>query len=144
MRTVTGSVLIVTADVKVGEGIHLALQRLGMTSVLAPQAAEAVRWISQDAPAAILIDLRFPDMDPEQVVRRAAVCRETHGSPIVALGDDRDDRVALTDLGCTAVIARDTKPADIAGLLEQLVRRQAGEHADPTSPKPAETRRPDR
>ena len=122
MRSASGSVLIVSAEPQLGEGLRRALQRNGMASILVSQPAEAVLRLAQDAPSAILVDMQFTEMDPEQVVHRALACRETHGSPVVALGDDPEARDRLLEGGCTAVLSRATPPQEVAQQVSNFVR----------------------
>jgi len=115
-------VLIVSAEPRLGEGVRMALQRQGMASIVVSDPVEAVQRLAQDAPSAILVDMLFTEMDPEQVIHRALACRETHGSPVVALGNDTEVRDRLLEGGCTAVLPRDTPPAEVAGLIQGFVR----------------------
>lgn len=114
MRSAPGSVLVVSSAPEVAEPIRLALLRLGLPSVIASSSADAVRRLGSDAPRAILVDLLFEEMDPEQIVHRALVCRETHGSPVIVLGDDSTDRELLLERGCSAVLPRGADARDIA------------------------------
>ena len=125
MRSASGSVLIVSAEPQLGQGIHMALQRQGMASIVVSDAVEAVQRLAQDAPAAILVDMLFAEMDPEQVIHRALACRETHGSPVVALGNDSEVRDRLLEGGCTAVLPRTTPPQEVARQVAGFVRTRA-------------------
>jgi CheY-like chemotaxis protein len=122
MRLFPGSVLLVSAEPAVAQGLFLALKRQGVATVVASDSVEAVQRLAQDAPAAIVVDLLFPDMDPEQIVHRALACRETHGSPIVALAADGADPDALLESGCNAVLSRRSPPGDLADAVVGLLR----------------------
>ncbi len=121
-----GSVLIVSADPALSEGIRWALERVGMDSTLATDPVEAVQRLAWDAPAAIVVDLRFQEMEADQIVRRAIVCRETHGVPIIALGDHPEDADSLLDSGCAAALPRDSAPQSLAEIISQLVHARLG------------------
>jgi len=125
MRAADGSVLIVSNEAELGEGIRLALRRLGIASILATTAVDAVQRIAEGSPGAVVIDLRFSDMDPQQIVHRAMACRATHGLPIVAIGEP-EDRESLMEGGCTAILHRDTTPLAAADVIAQLVRTRIG------------------
>lgn len=125
MRSANGSVLIVSAEPQLGVGIHMALQRQGMASIVVSDPVEAVQRLAQDAPAAILVDMLFTEMDPEQVIHRALACRETHGSPVVALGNDPEVGDRLLEGGCTAVLPRATPPQEVARQVAGFVRARA-------------------
>ena len=124
MRTAPGSVLVVSSAPELGEGIQQALLRLGVQSILASSSVEALQRLATDAPGAIVVDLLFPEMDPERIVHRALACRETHGSPVVVLGDESADRDLLLEGGCSAVLRRDADPRDVAAEILSHMRRR--------------------
>ena len=119
MRARPGSVLVVTAQPEIGGALCAALGRLGIPAIHAAGATEAIHRLSEDAPGAIVVDLAFPDLPPEQLVQRALVCRETHGSPIILLGAQRDevDRDTWLARGCADVLGLDADPRDIASVV---------------------------
>ena len=119
MRARAGSVLVVTAEPEIGGALCAALGRIGLLAVHAAGATEAIHRLAEDAPGAIVVDLAFPELTPEQLVQRALVCRETHGSPIILLGasGDEADRDTWIARGCTDVLGLDADPRDIAGVV---------------------------
>jgi DNA-binding response OmpR family regulator len=123
-----GSVLVVSAEPALGAAICAAMQRLGIAEVLTDSAADAVHRLAEMAPAAIVIDLAFPEMEPEQIVHRALGCRETHGSPVLlleAVAGGETDRESWIDQGCTAVLRRDSDPRDIAMAIHAALERKS-------------------
>jgi DNA-binding response OmpR family regulator len=110
----TDKTLIVSADEDLGQRIRWSLERRGSPSVLALDVVEAVRRIWQDRPACVVIDLLYPSIDPERIVRRARSCPETHAASIIALTDDLDTADEWLDRGCTLVLLRDSEPRVIA------------------------------
>ena len=129
MRTAADNVLVVSQQPDLREGLRLALHRLGIPSLVASDAVEAVRMLSEGAPCAIVIDFEFADMDPQQILRRAIACRDTHGIPIVAIGEPQD-RDSLLDSGCTALLHRETTPLAIADAVAQLLRSHGAGNTD--------------
>jgi CheY-like chemotaxis protein len=99
--------------------------RQGLAGVHVTSAADAVHHLADMAPAAVVVDLLFSDMDPRQLVRRALVCRETHGSPVLLLAaSESDDRDVWIEEGCAAVLPRVTTPAEVAQAVQQAMRRR--------------------
>jgi len=125
MRTRPGSVLVVTAQPEIGGALCAALGRLGLATVLAAGATEAIHSLADDAPGAIVVDLAFPDLAPEQLVQRALVCRETHGSPVILLAAPGEmvDRDAWLERGCADVLGSDSDARDIADVVRALARQ---------------------
>src|SRR5512139_32955 len=123
MRTRPGSVLVVTSDAEIGGALCAALGRLGLAAVQAAGASEAIHHLGDDAPGAIVVDLAFTELAAEQLVQRALVCRETHGSPVVLLGTPADgtDRDSWMERGCAAFFGRDADPRDIARAVQAFV-----------------------
>lgn len=126
MRSRPGTVLVVSGETRIGAALCAAFERLGLPGVHAATATEAIHRLSEDAPAAIVVDLQFDEMAPEQLVKRALVCRETHGSPVVLLAADRDDpsRDLWLARGCADVRSRDADPLETANLVHRHM--QAG------------------
>ena len=120
MRHANRAVLVVSADAAVSEPIRWALEHFALDTIFATDAVEAVQRLSWDAPIAVVVDLRFPDIAANQVIRRAVACREVHGAPIVALCAHSDDSDALLDIGCAAVLLRDA-PQSVAEAVSKLV-----------------------
>jgi two-component system KDP operon response regulator KdpE len=127
MRATPPAVLLVTAEPRLAAVVARALERGGCGSAWAATGPEAVRRLARDAPAAVLVDLAFPDMDPEQIVRRALACRETHGSPVVVLGPAGAvmESAVLLEGGCAAVLERDAEPGAIARAVLAALGRAA-------------------
>jgi DNA-binding response OmpR family regulator len=124
MRGRPGAVLVVTAASEIGAPLCAALSRLGVPGVLATTASDAIHRLAEDAPAAVVVDLLFSEVPAEQLVKRALVCRETHGSPIVLLTESGAavDRDAWLALGCTELRPRDGDPRDLARTMQALLR----------------------
>jgi PleD family two-component response regulator len=125
MRARPGTVLVVTGDVRIGASLCAAFERLGLPGVHVTSATEAIHRLSEDAPSAIVVDLQFSELAPEQLVKRALVCRETHGSPVVLLATTDDDpgRDVWIARGCADVRARDADPHETASLVRDHVRQ---------------------
>jgi DNA-binding response OmpR family regulator len=116
-------VLVITAEPGLGASICSALQRHGLESVLAEGAADAVHRLADMSPTAVIVDLQFPEMRPEQLVHRALVCRQTHGSPVVLLAPQVTDaqRQAWIEQGCAAALRRDCDPRQVALAVRAVV-----------------------
>jgi DNA-binding response OmpR family regulator len=120
MRTAVDAILIVSARPELADRIAFALHRVGLASCIAVDAAEAVRHLTE-SPLAVVLDLEFDDMEPEQIVRRAVACPETHRAPILGIGSTPEENALLLDAGCTAVLHRDVAPRAVAEAIRHLV-----------------------
>lgn len=111
MSTSRGPVLVVTAVPKLAEGLRYALGSLEV--YCADSSADAVRQLTAIRPRAIVVDLAFPEMDPELFVHRARRCPETARSPVIGLGGPEEPEATWLALGCAAVLDRDAAPQEL-------------------------------
>jgi len=66
---VNNTILVVDDDEKIGNLIGVRLQKQGYSSSLVSDGASALKWIEQNNPALILLDVRLPDMNGIDVLR---------------------------------------------------------------------------
>jgi DNA-binding response OmpR family regulator len=118
-------ILVVEDEEAIAEGLLLNLARKGYESELARDGAEALRRAAAGGWDLILLDVRLPEVDGFEVVRRLR-----HGgdlTPILMLTarDQPDDKVYGLKLGADDYLV---KPFDLGELLarvESLLRRRA-------------------
>jgi CheY-like chemotaxis protein len=97
------------------------LRSAGYTVLEAMTAAEGIRIATERLPDLVLLDLRLPDMDGLEVVRRLRTDPRTAALPIVAVtaqamkGDEEAARIA----GCWGYI---TKPVNTRTLVLEIGR----------------------
>ena len=118
------SVVVVEDD----EGIRDVLARalgteLGAYTIVAPDGAEAVKWIMRLCPNVVLLDLGLPTLDGFEVARRIKAnpgTRETCIIAITALTPVGEVRQRALAAGCDDFVA---KPFQVAELLDLVHRR---------------------
>jgi signal transduction histidine kinase len=103
---------------------HMDMMRLAVTSRGyemhgVETGEEALSWLQDHRPDAILLDMQLPGMDGFQVAARVKARIETHSIPLVAITADAlpgsEGRARAS--GCDAYL---TKPIDIGKLLQTL------------------------
>lgn len=101
------------------------LVRRGFEVLLAVDGAEGIAMTRQQQPDIVLLDMSLPVIDGLEATRQLKADPATHGIPILALTahaltEDRDRALAA---GCDDF---DTKPVDLARLLEKMDALLAG------------------
>jgi CheY-like chemotaxis protein len=97
------------------------LRRRGYEVILASDGPTGLSRAESDTPDLILMDLGLPDVDGWECTRRLKANPATREIPIIALSAHamaRDRQKAL-EVGCDDF---DTKPIDLAGLLQKMER----------------------
>jgi len=109
----------VLADCVADRGFHIVLARRGDEALALAQSAR---------PDVILLDLRMPELDGFEVMRRLRADPATREIPVIVLSAEAIDRMelALEESGCVAAIK---KPCSVEALVEAIERVV---EADPT------------
>jgi CheY-like chemotaxis protein len=95
------------------------LSRAGFTVIVATDGTQGISMATSEQPDLILMDLKLPDVDGEEVTRRIKANPTTKRIPVIALtanamAGDREKAIAA---GCDDF---DTKPVDMPRLLEKI------------------------
>jgi CheY-like chemotaxis protein len=100
------------------------LERAGMRTLWAPTAAVGLELARDHRPDLVLMDLRLPDLDGGEAVRRLASDDRTAAIPVVVLSAVRagDATAWLADAGFAGYIE---KPIDVRALPTQVRRHLA-------------------
>lgn len=95
------------------------LRRAGFQVLEATTAGEGLRLAAATHPALVLLDIRLPDFDGLEAVRRLRADRRTAGIPVVALTAQamKGDEAAARAAGFTGYI---TKPIDTRSFARQV------------------------
>ena len=101
------------------------LAKLGYEMIVAEDGEKGVAAALRERPALILMDLSLPVLSGWDAARRLKATEETRAIPIIALsahalGGEREKALAA---GCDDF---ETKPVDLARLLEKMERLQSG------------------
>jgi two-component system cell cycle response regulator DivK len=112
-------VLIVDDDVR---NVRLArdlLERDGMRTLSAGTAADAVALAREHLPDVVLLDLRLPDLDGHEAMRRLAEDERTAGIPVVGWSalPERDVGAWLVGAGFAGYLE---KPIDVLALPDSV------------------------
>jgi CheY-like chemotaxis protein len=109
------------------------LERRGYTVVAALDGQSGVEMAGTLAPDLILMDMSLPVLDGWEATRRLKSEPATRGIPVIALTAHAmsSDRVRAMEAGCDDY---DTKPIDLARLLEKITALLDGDPGGPATP----------
>ena len=118
-------ILVVEDEEAIAEGLLLNLSRKGHEAELARDGAEALGRAREGGWDLILLDVRLPEVDGFQVVRRLREAGDLTPILMLTARDQPDDKVYGLKLGADDYLV---KPFDLGELLarvESLLRRRA-------------------
>ena len=118
-------ILVVEDEEAIAEGLLLNLARKGHAGELARDGAEALRRAEEEGWDLILLDVRLPEVDGFEVVRRLRERGDLTPILMLTARDQPDDKVYGLKLGADDYLV---KPFDLGELLarvESLLRRRA-------------------
>ncbi len=109
------------------------LQRKGFEIVMAEDGAAGVRMAEEERPDLVLMDLSLPVMDGWAATRQIKATESTRGIPVIALTAHAmaGDREKAIEAGCDDF---DTKPVELARLLEKITALLSKRPPGPASP----------
>jgi CheY-like chemotaxis protein len=121
------TVLVVDDEADLLFTIALSLELAGYRVVKASSGEEAVAVAGAESPDAIVLDLRLPDIDGWEVIRRLGVAGSFPRTPVVLLSAQVDAATAAraVDLGVHAHLAKPFSASELTGVLSQLVVQRA-------------------
>jgi len=101
------------------------LERKGYSVVMAVDGEQALALARSENPALILMDMSLPVLDGWEATRRLKAAAETKSIPVIALTAHAmtSDEQRAREAGCDDY---DTKPVDLARLLEKIERLLGG------------------
>lgn len=123
------TVLVVDDDPNVGLLISAVLKKFNYTVVTLYSGEEVLRFLDNDKPDLILMDLRMPGLDGYALCKRIRDNPDTHGLPIIILSgvSEVDAKVNTIELGADDFI---TKPFDVRELRARINRILKRKSAD--------------
>jgi len=118
----SAKVLVVDDEQKIREVVGSYLQREGYLVTLAKTGQEALDHAFQDQPDLIVLDLKLPDFDGEEVARNLRSVSET---PIIMLTakSSEDDRVAGLKLGADDYLVKPFSVRELSARVAAILRR---------------------
>jgi CheY-like chemotaxis protein len=106
------------------------LSRNGFEVVVAVDGAQAVTMATAEMPDLILMDMSLPVMDGLEATRHVKAAAATRSIPVIALTANAlvEDRERALAAGCDDF---DTKPVELARLLEKIKTQLHGAASEP-------------
>ncbi|HEU5475739.1 MAG TPA: response regulator transcription factor [Actinophytocola sp.] len=115
-------VLVVDDDLTVRDVVRRYLERGGHRVALADNGEDALRWIADNDPDLVVLDLMLPGIDGLEVCRRL---RRRSAVPVVmltALGEE-ENRIAGLELGADDYVTKPFSPKELALRVASVLRR---------------------
>lgn len=120
----TAKVLVVDDDADLRFTLTLALELAGYEVRSAASGEDALAIVDEDEPDAIVLDIRMPDIDGWEVLRRLDEAGRLPRIPVVvvsALTDLTATAAKAAGLGCRDYLAKPVTAADLMMTLEQIL-----------------------
>ncbi|HEV2778751.1 MAG TPA: response regulator transcription factor [Actinophytocola sp.] len=115
-------VLVVDDDLTVRDVVRRYLELDGHQVALADNGEDALRWIGENHPDLVVLDLMLPGIDGLEVCRRL---RQHSTIPVVmltALGEE-ENRIAGLQLGADDYVSKPFSPRELALRVSSVLRR---------------------
>jgi CheY-like chemotaxis protein len=118
-------VLVVDDDSAIREFVSMALEDEGYEVVTAPHGAAALELVRQEAPRAIVLDMRMPVMDGWEFSR---VYRQLPGphAPIIVATAARDVEERAAQVQADAFLGKPFDLDALLGVVEQCIKSGRG------------------
>lgn len=117
-------ILIVDDEPQMHRFLGPALNAAGYEPVRAENGHDALAEIARRPPDAVVLDLGLPDLDGQEVLRRA---REFYQGPIVILSarDREIEKIEALDSGADDYVEKPFRVGELLARLRVMIRRQA-------------------
>ncbi|HZT17363.1 MAG TPA: response regulator [Gaiellaceae bacterium] len=104
------------------------LERAGMRTLPASTAAEGIRLACEHRPDVVLMDLRLPDLDGAEAVRRLAADERTAAIPVLAVSSLTSEEAGpwYRDAGFAGYVEKPIDVRDFAARVRAAVAATAG------------------
>ena len=124
------SVLVVEDDAALREVYRSALRTAGYSVVAVEDGADALRYIEQRQPGAVVLDLGLPRVGGRDVNRELKARPNTSGIPVVVVsGTDMSD---LNPKDFSSMLMKPIQPDTLVWAVDNSIRRARARTADPT------------
>lgn len=126
-------ILVVDDDPAIRRYVKAGLERAGYLVSVAADGVEAIEKAEAEAPALVILDMRMPQVDGVEVIRRL---REWSHIPIIMLSGfaSNANQVHCLNLGADDFIAKPFDLEELVARIQAVLRRVARERAVPEQP----------
>jgi len=124
------TILIVEDEAPVARGIQFALQQEGYEVAIARTGTEGLELAVNQAPDLIVLDIRLPEMDGFEVLRRLRSAGSKAPVLMLTARDDELDKVVGLELGADDYLTKPYSLRELLSRIKALLRRAYGDLAD--------------
>jgi len=124
------SILVVEDEAPVARGIQFALQQEGYEVAVAHTGTEGLAVATSQAPDLIVLDVRLPEMDGLEVLRRLRAAGSKAPVLMLTARDDELDKVVGLELGADDYLTKPYSLRELLSRIKALLRRAYGDLAD--------------
>jgi DNA-binding response OmpR family regulator len=124
------TILIVEDEAPVARGIQFALQQEGYDVAIAGTGPDGLEQASTQAPDLVVLDVRLPDMDGFEVLRRLRASGSKAPVLMLTARDDELDKVVGLELGADDYLTKPFSLRELLSRIRALLRRAYGDLAD--------------
>jgi two-component system OmpR family response regulator len=122
-------VLVVDDEESARRAVAQGLRDVGWQVIEAADGLSGLEAAVRDRPDVVLLDLRLPGLEGEDVLRRL---REASRVPVIVVSAKReeDDRVAVLDMGADDYLTKPFTVRELAARIRAVLRRTDGDAPD--------------
>jgi DNA-binding response OmpR family regulator len=132
---VAATILIVEDEAPVARGIQFALQQEGYDVHIARSGAEGLEYATTEAPDLVVLDVRLPELDGFEVLRRLRATGSKAPVLMLTARDDEFDKVVGLELGADDYLTKPFSLRELAVRVKAILRR-VERIASPSSSEP--------
>ena len=118
-------ILIVDDDTELLRLIGLALKRAGYDPIAAQNAEDALRKVSEEQPALVILDVMLPGTSGIEICRRLRAQAPTRPLPIIMLSarTQVDDKIEGLEAGADDYLTKPINPKEMVARVKSLLER---------------------
>jgi len=124
------TILIVEDEAPVARGIQFALQQEGYEVAIARTGKEGLEFATSQAPDLVVLDVRLPEMDGFEVLRRMRASGSKAPVLMLTARDDEFDKVVGLELGADDYLTKPFSLRELMSRIKALLRRAYGDLSD--------------
>lgn len=126
----SATILIVEDETPVARGIQFALEQEGYQVAVARTGKEGLDFATSQAPDLIVLDVRLPELDGFEVLRRLRSTGSKAPVLMLTARDDEFDKVVGLELGADDYLTKPFSLRELMSRIKALLRRAYGDLAD--------------